>query len=255
MLDMRKIFFGCMCSLALLASASVAGNVIANGGFATTIGSWSLVDGGASIEGTMFAEWIGSDGQPAGCARTYLTNTGGNNGHRFNQIFNVVQGKKYKLTGEWKGDLNGPMISPYTGRNWAEVIVFFANTPPTVSEWGGDDRIMYKKRWGSTVMNEDDGIWAWESFLSSPNTGTTYIPVPADGVFTATAPYMVVAFNLGGIASSASPEMPVWTLLDNVRVVPCYDENGMDCGIDMRYMAWVTSNWLSCNIDPATSCW
>jgi hypothetical protein len=254
MLDIRKLLFCYLCSLAVLASAVIAGNVMTNGDFATNMSGWSNVDT-TTATGAMYVTYYSGAGNPAGsvmCWTDVNDVVGGNNNHRFGQVLRVNKGQKYKLTGDWKGDLNGLMVLPEyatTARNWAEIFVGFFDSAPTVDEWG---TIRFKKAWGGTPLNTTTGIWDWESILSSPD-GTN--PGPGDGVFTATGSYMTVALNVGGRVKSAAPAYPVWVYIDNFKVLPCHDASGTDCSADFKYVAWIANNWLACNIDPATSCY
>jgi hypothetical protein len=240
---------------ALLVSEWNAGttpsNVVANGTFDSAIAPWTLVNVSGST-GTMTAAFDDAVGNPAGSARVSADNTVATNNHRFYQLFAVTQGKQYTLSGQWSGNIAGLVTSPTGGslRNWAEVFVSF-ETSTSPSNWTATSALMYKKAYGAGTTNTSNGIWGWEEITASPNGSNP----PAGGVFSATAPYMVVAFNVGGRISSGSPFINV----DNIRVIeavtcPARDLNG-DCALNWLDMLEFAAEWLACNRTPAGECW
>jgi hypothetical protein len=252
MLDIRKLVFCCFCSLAVLASTGLAGNVVVNGNLAVDSSGWTYL-AMTTATGLMHADYDGATGNPGGSEKLWAdANDFSTNNHRFGQVLRVNKGQKYKLDADWKGDLTGLANDPTYGassRNWVEVFVGFSDTYPTSEQWGS---IAYKKTYGGGGA---DTPWDWTSILSSPDS-TYPAPQPVNGVFTATGKYMTVAFNLGGRIHSCDPTHPAWVYIDNIKVLPCHDAAGTDCSADgFRYIAWIANNWLACNIDPVTSCW
>jgi len=248
MLDVRKLLLYCFCCLLVLATWAQAGNVIANGSFDTSSSGWGFYVS-PSASGLMHADYDAGVGNPAGSVKCWIdVNETTNNDHRFYQVMPVNIGQKYKLDAQWKGNLYGKADVNPSSRNWAEVFVSFCDDPEAPS-WG---LITYKKAF-TGGPNTDTGIWDWESILSSPDPSNP--SAPGDGVFTATDRYMVVAINLGGRANSVEPGKEAWVYVDNFRLLPCHDESCSDYSADFKYLAWITSNWLSCNIDPPTSCY
>jgi hypothetical protein len=240
MLNIRKLLFCCLCSPVVLVSAGMAGNVLTNGDFAANTSGWSLVTlSGAT--GDMHADFDGATGNPAGSVKCWIdvNSPSGTNGHRFYQVVPVINGQKYKLSGDWSGDLTGKGVAG-TPANWVEVYVGFYNTVPTPDQWGS---IAFKKR------SDTSPAWNWEPMANSYQTG-----FDPNGV-TAAGSYMVVSFNVGGAAFGVDPTLPAWVNIDNLKVLPCHDVAGSDCSVDFRYLAWLMNNWLVCNIDPPTSCY
>jgi hypothetical protein len=240
--------------LAMMADSWAQGSVpielVVNGGFDSILAPWSLVNiSGAT--GTMAASFDGVTGNPAGSALIWADNTVATNNHRFYQVFAVTQAKQYALTGQWSGNIVGLVTNPTGGslRNWAEVFVSF-ETSTTPVNWGSS-ALMYKKAYGAGTTNTSTGIWDWEPFVSSPNGSNP----PANGIFTATGPYMVIAFNLGGRVGSGTPNI----YADNISVIevmtcPPFDLNG-DCVLDWMDILDFASQWLVCNRDPVGECW
>jgi hypothetical protein len=225
--------------------------MVTNGTFDAGITPWTVVNV-STATGTMTGVFDGTVGNPAGSALvTAVNGTTGANNHRFYQVFPVTQGKQYTLTGQWSGNIVG-LVTNATGgslRNWAEVFVSF-ETSTTPSNWTATSALMYKKAYGAGTTNTSTGIWTWEAFTGSPNGSNP----PSGGIFTATGPYMVVAFNLGGRANSGSPHINV----DNISVVesvPCatIDLNA-DCVLNWQDMTIFTTNWLACNRYPTGEC-
>jgi pectate lyase len=225
-------------------------NLVANGTFETTISPWTLVNiSGAS--GTMTAAWDGTVGNPAGSALLRKTSGSANtDNHRFYHVFAVTAGKQYAFSGQWKGLLKGTPTTD-SPRNWADVFVgFSSNTTP--SSYGDMVyRKIFEKAGSSGNLNIDDsGAWDWEEITGSPIEGA-----PAGGVFTATDPYMVISFNLGGKAGSGVTS----TNVDNIsvtEVLPCpgADVNG-DCRLNWLDVMQLASQWCACNRSPDYECW
>jgi pectate lyase len=229
-------------------------NLIINGAFDADISSWLFTNASGAV-GTMTYAWDGTNGQPVGSALFTANTTGTNvNHHRFYQVFPVTVGKQYRISGQWKGALYDPNAG--TRRNWAEVFVFFSTTT-TPSTWSP---ICYKKRFISTGSTSNinfapssNGTWNWEFITDSPNSEVSPLP-PETGIYTATQPYMVVAFNLGGNSNGGSIRLNV----DNLKVVeytcPSIDLTG-DCNLDYKDFAQFAADWLRCNRTPSGECW
>jgi hypothetical protein len=226
-------------------------NAVVNGGFDTSIAPWAIANVSGS-SGTMTASFDGAVGNPAGSALVSADNTTATNNHRFYELFPVTQGKQYTFSGQWSGNIAGLVTSGTGGslRNWAEVFISF-ETSTSPSNWTATTALMYKKAYGNGTTNTSTGIWNWEEITASPNGSNP----PAGGVFTATASYMVVAFNVGGRASSGAPFIHA----DNIRVAeavtcPPFDLNG-DCAFNWLDVTMFANNWLACNRNPAGECW
>jgi hypothetical protein len=268
MLDMRKFLMCCVCSLALVASSAVAGtDGITNGGFGGSDTGWIWLPL-SSAKGSATAGYYGTGGNPPGCG--LLQNTGSDtNNYRYYESFTVTPGNTYYLRGQWKGDIRGIYAingnpTETAARNWAEVHVVFSSAPLTASspEWTAGSPIKYKKRFirgGS--MNTATGIWDWESILISPGDGAG----PADGAFVVPAGmnYMTVAFNIGGVTDSVYLSAPLfspgssWFMVDNFHVCDAalVGDLNIDCSVNFKDTAYVANQWLTCGLDPATSCW
>lgn len=223
-----------------------------NGKFDLDLASWELGDA-AGATGTMTLAFDSANGVPAGSAFLAAdTNLAGAvNNHRFYQIIPVTVGNNYKFVGKWKGSLWDGKAS--VKRNWAEVFVGFS-TDTTPSTWGSN---YYKKRFvaignGGNInfSSASDGNFDWEDLSASPNTSP--IP-PATAVWKATAPYMVISFNIGGNANGGAISMN----LDNLSVVECSPTADLnaDCIIDFKDIAVIADEWLTCNRNPADECW
>ena len=235
----------------------LSGNHLTNGTFDSDLTPWQLVNGTGPL-GTVTVTFDGSRGLPAGSAFLYGdSNPNSFAGHYFCQLIPVTVGKKYKFTGKWSGSFYDPNTS--TRRNWVQVIIGFSpDTTPSV--WG---TAYYQKRFISTgnasnmnFPSDSNGRWDWEEITASPHT--TNIP-PADGVFTAIQPYMVVSFNMCGNAQGGGTSNITKTFLDNISIVEryCYsaeDLNG-DCLLDLLDARVLAEQWLSCNRTPSSECW
>jgi hypothetical protein len=270
MLDMRKLLLGCVCSVALLAFPAFAGtDNIVNGSFDTDASSWTFL-ALSTATGSVSMAYYGTDGNPVGCALMQSTDTSNaTNANRFYQRFPVVAGTTYYLRGQWKGCIYGTYGTNTGARNWAEVSIVFSAAPlvATSTEWTSTSPnvIRYKKRFGNggpVNLPAANGQWGWESILSSPSTENAG---PTDGAFVAPAGmnYMHVAFNVGGRASSVGSlditnPTSVWFMVDNVHVCNAATNQGdlnSDCQVDFKDTAYVATQWLTCGLDPASSCW
>jgi pectin methylesterase-like acyl-CoA thioesterase len=224
--------------------------LLSNGTFDSDLSNWSLADA-ASPTGTMTMAFDGVNGLPAGSVTLAAdTNLAATNNHRFYQIVTVTVGRNYKFTGKWKGSLSDGKAT--TKRNWTEVFLGFS-PDTTPSTWGSN---IYKKRFvavgsGSNMnfATTSDGNFDWEDMSVSPNTS----PVPpTTAVWTATNPYMVISFNIGGNLNGGA----IWMDLDNLSVVECSEADlNADCEVDMRDVAQLAEDWLICNRTPSDECW
>jgi len=223
--------------------------LVTNGTFNSDISNWSLVEI-TGHAGTMTAGWDGTNGQPAGAAIMNKTSGSANtDNHRFYTLVPVTVGTQYRFSGVWKGALHisSTVSSP---ENRADVFIGFS-TNTTPSTWGTlVYRKIFQKVGSSGNLNQDANTFDWEDIRNSPN-GT----VPTGGVFTATAPYMVIAFNLGGKAGSG----PTWVDIDNIKVTiatpcPTIDLNN-DCALNFLDMLQFANDWLVCNRVPSSECW
>ncbi len=227
------------------AETPIAQELIENGSFDSVLTPWTTIAlSGAS--GTTTSTLDSANGNPPASALLETdTGTTGANNNRFFQAIPVTVGSQYIFSGDWAGDITGTVDSDSLARNWAEVIITFED-----SNYPASSTIVYKKAYGNGDLNTTDGIWSWESITGSPN-GTS---APTDGVFTATAPYMIVSFNLGGRANSGTTQISV----DNIsvtEVLPCpeYDLND-DCQLNILDLTIFAENWLNCNREPESEC-
>jgi pectin methylesterase-like acyl-CoA thioesterase len=227
-------------------------DIAVNGTFDTDIvPGWQMIDL-PSAEGTLLVIYDGGNGDPVGSVVMGNELDNGTSGHYFYQILPVDTGKQYKLSAEWMGDIYGNVESdPYNLSNWVQVLVAFGTNADanTWTAWTDPNMIMYSKVFGVANQNIDSsGTWSWEPITASQTNG------PADGVFTASGDYMVVAFSEGGLANSGFG----YFYADNVKV------EGPECSpIDLNsdcYLDWLdieqfATDWLSCNRYPASECW
>jgi pectate lyase len=226
------------------------GDLVSNGTFEADVSNWQFLPP-AVTDGPVTASFDAANGNPAGSAKLAAdTTTAATNSSRFYQVIPVTAGRNYRVSGDWMGDIKGTVGTVTSARNWAEIYVTFVDDGSVVpASWGS---IMYKKAFGVANMNVGAaGTWAWEPITSSA-TGASG---PADGVFTATDDYMIVAVNLGGRANSGQTYFNV----DNFQVVetnPCprIDLNN-DCILDFLDIQQFASYYLSCGRTPATECW
>jgi hypothetical protein len=237
---------------------TLASDIAVNGGFATDISGWQLISlTGAS--GTVTATWNGTEGNPAGSA--YVLKADGTSQvkkKRFYQAIPVVTGHRYKFSGDWKGSILGTAASDPCTLNWAEVYVGWANSAtPTSDEWG-NITVMYKKAYQQSTsyqVNVGTGAaWAWEAITNS--RAGSY--VPTDATFTAAGSYMVIAVNLAAMPKNSTSLGQTWVYLDKIgvqEVAPCpTGDLNSDCVVDMKDVAAMAANWLTCNRNPAEQC-
>jgi hypothetical protein len=227
-------------------------DTLINGTFDTDITSGWQTFALPSATGYFIGYFDDTTGNPPGSAVVGADTTpDGTDGQWFYQTIPVVAGKQYKFSGEWMGNLSEAAIDPANRNLWSTVLVGFESNadPNTWTLWSNSGAVMYRKALGSTVQNiGPDGVWDWEQITASPTNG------PADGVFTATGSYMVVAFSAGGLPSSGVG----YYYLDNLSVqtspCPTTDLNG-DCLLNMKDIAAFAEQWLTCNRNPAEECW
>jgi hypothetical protein len=229
-------------------------DIAVNGTFDTDIiPGWQRFDLPSAV-GTFEAIYDIYSGNPVGAAML-LSEPGitGTSGRYFYQVIAVKAGKQYKLSAEWMGDLSGFVASdPYHRSNWAEVLVAFeTNADANMwTVWTDPNAVMYRKAFGVANQNVDSsGSWpTWEPITASQTNG------PADGVFTASGDYMVVAFSEGGLPNSGLS----YFYADNVKVEEpaCspIDLNS-DCNLDWLDIEQFATDWLTCNRYPAEECW
>jgi hypothetical protein len=229
-------------------------DIAVNGTFNTDIiPGWQRFDL-PSAEGEFDISYDGGSGNPPGAALliSYPDITGVH-GHYFYQVIPVTAGKKYKLSAEWTGDLSGNVTSdPCHLSNWAQVrVAFEANADAnTWTVWTNPNAVMYEKVFGVATKNIDSSgaWWIWEPITASQTNG------PANGVFTASGSYMVVAFSAGSLPMSGESGF----YADNVKVegAECSptDLNG-DCSLDWRDIEQFATDWLTCNRIPIGECW
>jgi len=230
-------------------------NIAVNGTFDSDIvPGWQAFDLPSAV-GTLIVIFDEYSGNPVGSVGIgSYTETTGTSGHYFYQVLPVKIGKQYKLSTEWMGDLSGSglvALDPCNLSNWARVLVTFETNADanTWTIWTDPNALMYGKVFGVANQNIDSsGAWSWESITASQING------PADGVFTASGDYMVVAFSEGGLPGSDLG----YFYADNVKVEgpECspMDFND-DCYFDLLDIAEFTLDWLTCNRDPADECW
>jgi len=182
MLDIRKLMFCCFCSLAVLASAGSGGQRDEKRDLAVDSSGWTYVIPANAI-GLMHADYDAATGNPAGSEKCWVDDRdapSGTNNYRFGQVLRVNVGQKYKLDGDWQGDLTGLVGDPdpnyANARNWVEIYVgFYDHYPNSDTEWGN---IHYKKTFGG---GGTDAPWTWQSILGAPAgarlTACTPLPV------------------------------------------------------------------------------
>jgi pectin methylesterase-like acyl-CoA thioesterase len=226
-------------------------NIVTNGTFDADAAGWELLD----LPTAVGSLWTGFDppyGNPPGAA--YLmcdTSAGAVAGHYFYQVLPVTPGSRYRLSGEWMGDLTGASApDPLTMSNNAEVTVAFEpGSDPAAWDLSDPALVKYAKVWGVGNINTDpNGTWAWEPMSQSRTNA------PSDDVYIATEEYMVIAFSQGGITG---PGMP-WIDIDNIKVegpgCPVLDLTS-DCTLDWQDVQVFATDWLACNRNPAFECW
>ncbi len=225
---------------------------LTNGSFDTDAVPWQITAVPGS-SGYFVACFDDTTGNPVGSAVLGSdTDPDGTDGYWFYQMIPVIEGRQYKLSGQWTGDLSGFVAAdPCNRGNWAEVIVAFEPSadPNTWVSLAEPNSVMYRKAFGSTNQNIDpSGAWDWEEITASQANG------PADGIFTATDSHMVLAFGQGGLPASGIG----YYYLDNVKVqtspCPTWDFNG-DCKLDWLDIQHFAGDWLNCNRIPTSECW
>jgi hypothetical protein len=247
-----RVIMPCLTAILLLTSIGSAQNLLLNPNFNSDASGWTLRDLNDSL---VSATWGASSGNPGG-AVTLMRTDGvlASNGHRFYQAIPVTVGQSYVIQGQWKGDLGtGTSSLAGEGYDWAEIFVGFSDSTAPVD---GNDfgAICLKKRFklndSSSYGTNATGQWDWEQITASTMPGVTY-PV----YFTATKPYMLFSFNLGGYPNGGQ----AWYIIDNLKVMACSqypagDLNG-DCQTNFADMATLANQWLGCGLNPSTSCW
>jgi hypothetical protein len=281
MFEVRKLFLLLATGVLCLASAGQAANLISNGDFAVNpapssygpIQTW-LHGHVGSIAYTADANdrtvdsYISTDGfktlptDSAGMeklARSTENYNLASNGHLFYQYVPVTPGKSYFVRGLWKGN-----ISPGAngaGRSWAEVYVGFASVPaenpdPNTNYIAWPNCLRYRKLFDAANFNYQNvsptGAWPWEDITASPSGQQPAYYVPQSG-----QNLMVVAFLLGGDGLTGTPTLPSF-YIDNVSVVECSQwlagDVNQDCVVNLKDMAVLCNTWLSCTLDPISSC-
>jgi hypothetical protein len=247
-----RVITSCMTAILLLASIGMAQNLLVNPNFDSGDSGWLLRD---LSDVLVSATWEASSGNPGGAVKLLRTDgVTASNGHRFYQAIPVTVGQSYVIQGQWKGNLGtGTSSLAGEGYNWAEIFVGFSDsTTPTD---GNDFGVFYlKKRFrlndSTSYGTNATGQWDWEPITASTMPGITY-PI----YFTATKPYMLFSFNLGGYPNGGN----AWYIIDNLKVMACSqypsgDLNG-DCQTNFADMATLANQWLGCGLNPSSSCW
>jgi hypothetical protein len=221
-------------------------NITINGTFDNDALGWEQLD----LSSATGSFWSGADpqfGNPPGAAYAMCdTSTGDVSGHYLYQVVPVTVGTGYHFSGQWMGDLSG---DPLTVSNKTQVLVAFeAGNDPAGWDLSSPSLVKYAKVWGIGELNSDpNGIWGWQNMSQSRTNA------PSDDVYTATAPYMVVAFSVSGIAAPGTP----WIDVDNIKVegpgCPVLDLNN-DCKLDWQDTQLFAADWLNCTRSPAGEC-
>jgi hypothetical protein len=222
-----------------------------NGDFATDIvPGWQTYNMPSAV-GMFVAAADDTTGDPANSVIVVCdTDTTGTNDHYFYQVMPVTRGYQYAVSGEWMGDLAEAGLDPMNRVLWAQVVVTFQDSPDP-NTWASltePNSVMYGKSFGLVQQNiATTGMWAWEPLTASVVHG------PADGTFTATGRYMVVAFTVGGMPSSG---VGLYSL-DNIKVegpgCPAHDLNS-DCNLDWLDVQVFAAQWLDCTRTPISEC-
>ena len=211
MIQQTHLMMAAAATATLLCGApALANNLLVNGDF----GSGNL-DGWTVVANTPTT--ITYDAASGSALLHRNDSTAVSNGNYLYQTVPVVIGRQYKISAQWKGDLLRADLDG-TGRNWSEVIVNFTETAPAPFTPQAQT-LFYKKRTDGSI-NDIPMPWDWQNIVDSPNTETTIIPPPTDGIFTATAEFMTIAFNLGGRAQTSNNAQPGFFYVDNVSVIP-----------------------------------
>jgi hypothetical protein len=252
--------------LAFVASSAIAGtDGITNGGLDGSDAGWTWGLFGTNPGQVETGVYYGGDGNPPGCI--LLQDPGSTSYARgdcgYFQSFPVVPGHTYYLHGQWKGDIRGTNNpADACDRNWAEVHVAFSAAPITLADPLASVKFskFAKKGPKGTPLNYGTGVWGWESILLSRDTAPDNT-----GAFTAGAGmnYMTVRFAIGGRANSVTIGAPLfgpgssWYMVDNVHVCDATlaGDANIDCSVNFKDTAYIAGQWLTCGLDPATSCW
>jgi hypothetical protein len=255
MFEVRRVSMllavGAFClSLATVGSAT---NLVANGEFATDASGWTMLHTASSgTDDRVTATYIGTTGYPAGSVKLErFTSALATSGHRYYQFVPVEPNTRYYVRAQWKGDL----AVGSTGSGVAEMHVSFTADVNTVQAGWGSSSLRYRKSWDgvNNVNVASSGQWNWEDVTTSPN-GTP----PAYFTSQGSHHYMAIAFNLTGTAMTPTTAQP-YVYIDNVYVVACTNwsnaDVNKDCRVNLIDFALFTSQWLTCNLDPASSCW
>jgi len=204
----KSLFAAGLCLLLTMGTAD-AQNLVTNGDFASDLSGWTSTPNAPTT-----ISFDGAEGVPAGSAALARNDTAASsNGNYLWQAVPVTNGAEYTLDADWKGDL----LNGGSGRNWAEVAVEFNDTGVLTTPI--DSSILYKKATDGGP-NDLPMPFDWESILASADGG------PADGVFTATGDFMIVAFNLGGRDITRNDTQPGFYNVDNVSITANIPEPG-----------------------------
>lgn len=254
MLEIRKLFLLSVAGVVgiLLAPACFGANLAVNGDFATNVNGWTMLHT-TSTDTAVTAAFDGTAGYPAGSVKLMREVTipaAATNGHRFYQFIPVDPNTSYQVRGQWKGDLSAGA----QGSNWAEVYIgFTADANTAQPNW--TQALRYRKSWDgvNNINVAASGQWDWENITTSPQ-GTP------PSAFTAQSGqnYMIIAFNLGGGTLNPSTAQP-YVYFDNIVVIACTawlaGDANQDCQVNFKDLGIMTDQWLTCNMDPASSCW
>jgi hypothetical protein len=253
MLQTRRIM-PCLAAILLLTSIGSAQNLLVNPNFNSDASGWAMYDI-SSGDTLVSATWDASSGNPGGAVTLMRTDgVTATNNHRYYQAIPVTVGQSYVIQGQWKGNLGtGTSTAANEGYDWAEIFIGFSDYTSPVD--GNDFGIYYlKKRFkagdSGSYGTDSTGQWNWEQITASPCQERSY-----PTYFTATKPYMLLSFNLGGYANGGQ----AWYTIDNLRVMACslYPSGDLnqDCQTNFADLAYLANGWLSCGLDPSTSCW
>jgi hypothetical protein len=267
MLAMRKLFLLSVTGVLCLATASQAVNLITNGDFAVNPTSapatWHVTHTrNMTPDANNYSTyaWNSADGYKTFATDAYGTERldrgtvgSSSNGMLFYQMIPVTQGRSYYVRGLWKGSLYPGTAG--AGKSWTEVYVGF--TPDAnVGQVYWPNALRYKKSWDGAnydyVNISAGGTWPWEDITASPTGQPPAYYIPQVG-----QNYMVIAFNLGGLALTGTPQVP-YVMIDNVTIVECSQwlagDTNQDCAVNISDLALVANLWLNCNLTPASAC-
>jgi len=251
MLQAQRIIL-CLTAVLLLATAGKTQNLLVNPNFDSDASGWTLFN--INAESYISITWEPSSGNPGGAVKLMRDDGSlASNGHRYYQAIPVTVGQSYVIQGQWKGNLGTATgTGENQGYNWAEIFVGFAETATPDSDVFGTYYL--KKRFkpgdASSYGTDANGQWDWQPITDSPA-----VEQPYPTYFTATAPYMLLSFNIGGQDLGGQ----AWYLIDNLKVMACSlypaGDINADCQVNFADMAIIANQWLTCTIDPASSCW